>query len=107
MTYKHILLGVSIALNIVLAWNLIWGEQGFVAYKSLEQEFMVLNDRIDSLSKKNIALSREIKLLQTDDKYIEQMIRKRLNFVKDNEIWYIFSGEPGLRDGGDLNEAKN
>ncbi len=105
MSYRRLLLCCSVFLNIALAWNLIWGEQGLVAYKALQQEFMALNERMDALGSKNIALSREIKLLQSDDKYIEQMIRKRLNFVKDNEIWYIFPD--GLNTGAGLNETEN
>ena len=35
-------------------------------------------------------LSREIRLLQTDDSYVEKMIRQRLNYVRKNEILYLF-----------------
>jgi cell division protein FtsB len=107
MDYKRLLLAFSVLLNIVLAWHLIWGGHGFVAYKAMEQELLVLNDRMDNLARKNISLSREIKLLQSDDKYIEQILRKRLNFVRDNEIWYIFPEGLGAQAGEGVNEAKN
>lgn len=84
------MLGASVLLNLTLLWALIWGEQGLVAYRSLRGELSALAERNQALGEKNIQLSREIKLLESDNKYIEQMIRKRLNFIKENEIWYIF-----------------
>ncbi|MFV0349621.1 MAG: FtsB family cell division protein [Halodesulfovibrio sp.] len=32
-------------------------------------------------------------MLQSDPAYIERVIRQRMNFVKDNEILYIFPEE--------------
>lgn len=75
-----------------------------MAYKALSQELSILNARAELLNEKNIQLSREIKLLESDDKYIEQMIRKRLNFIKENEVWYIFP-ESGKAE--DANETEN
>ena len=92
---------------MLLLWALVWGEQGFFEYNALKQECLVLADRLDSLNDANIALSREIRLLRSDDKYMEQIIRKRLNFVKNNEIWYIFPGEHGALTGGISDETKN
>lgn len=107
MNYKYPVLGISLLLNLLLVWNLIWGEQGLISYKSLQQEFLLLDERIESLEQQNIALSREIRLLQTDDKYIEQMIRRRLNFIKENEVWYIFPDSRAKSAGESLNETKN
>lgn len=103
MTYRHLLLGASIILNLVLFGALIWGEQGLVAYRGLRQELDALGARAEALSEENIRLSREIKLLESDDKYIEQMIRKRLNYIKENEIWYIFPKDRGV-EGADETE---
>ena len=36
------------------------------------------------------ALSREIRLLKTDPAYVEKVIRQRLNYVRKNEILYLF-----------------
>lgn len=80
------------AINCILLYSLVWGEQGLKAYRNLKEQHQILATRIKELDEKNIALSREIRLLQTDEKYIEKVIRKRFNFVKDNEILYIFPG---------------
>lgn len=104
MTYRHLLLGASVVLNLLLLWALIWGGQGVVAYKALRRELDHLSARAEALSEKNVRLSREIKLLESDDGYIEKMIRKRLNFIKENEVWYIFP-ESGEAEGA--NETEN
>lgn len=104
MACRRLLLAASVILNIVLFWALVWGEQGLVAYRSLKGELDALQARAELLSEKNITLSREIKLLESDDKYIEQMIRKRLNFIKENEVWYIFP-DSGRAEGA--NETEN
>lgn len=107
MWYRRLFLACSLMLNLLLLWALIWGEQGFFEYNALKQECIVLADRLDSLNDANIALSREIRLLRSDDKYMEQMIRKRLNFVKNNELWYIFTGGQGTLLGEVTDETKN
>ena len=107
MWYRHLFLLGSLMLNLLLLWALIWGAQGFFEYNALKQECIALADRLDGLNTANIALSREIRLLRSDDKYMEQMIRKRLNFVKNNEIWYIFPGGQGTLLGEVTDETKN
>ena len=104
MAFRRLFLLASLILNIVLFWALVWGGQGLVAYKALRRELDVLSERADILNEKNVQLSREIKLLESDDKYIEQMIRKRLNFIRENEVWYIFPGN-GRAEGA--NETEN
>lgn len=107
MSFRTVLLGMSIFLNLVLFWALIWGGHGWLAYKNLSQEATALQERIESVSSKNLALSREIRLLLSDDKYVEQVIRKRLNFVKNNEIWYVFPERPVLPEGEGTDETEN
>ena len=43
-----------------------------------------------ALDEKRAALSREIRLLKTDPAYVEKVIRQRLNYVRKNEILYLF-----------------
>lgn len=83
-----------------------------IAYQGLKEQYISLKQKITELDQKNLALSKEIRLLQSDDKYIDAMIRKRLNFVKDNEILYIFSDKEATdkdaaKPGAGPDEAKN
>lgn len=96
------------AINCILLYSLVWGEQGLKAYRNLKEQHQVLTGRITELDEKNIALSREIRLLQTDEKYIEKVIRKRFNFVRDDEILYIFPGTHDMaKPGAGPHEAKD
>jgi cell division protein FtsB len=101
-------LAASLLLNLVLAYNLVWGKSGAIAYMDLRERRDVLENRIAAAGEENLALSREIRLLQSDAKYIEKTIRNRLNFVRGNEILYIFPPEEsGERLGVPADEAKN
>lgn len=93
MAVRRIVLALSLVLNLVLVYNLIWGNSGAIAYKELRSRCDALDERITRIASSNLALSKEIRLLQSDEKYIEKMIRNRLNFVRNNEILYIFPGQ--------------
>lgn len=107
MNVRYIVLGVSIFFNVFFAWKLLWGDTGVVAYRNLQREYVEQDTRIAALNAANLELSREIKLLQADSKYIEQTIRKRLNYVKDNEILYIFLDDQAAQTLEGVNEPKN
>ena len=108
MFARRIVLAVSLFLNMILVYNLIWGERGVIAYKELRQRCDFLEERIRQIGEDNLELSKEIRLLQSDEKYIEKVIRNRLNFVRSNEILYIFPGETNGDPAGAMpNEAKN
>jgi len=108
MSWQKAFVGFSLVINVVLAYSLIWGDQGLNAYRNLKGQHQVLESRIKELDALTIALSREIRLLQSDEKYQEKIIRNRFNFVKDNEILYIF---PESRDtaktGAGAHESKD
>ncbi len=108
MNIRHIMLLLSIILNIVVVYSLVWGQQGVLAYKELTSLNQKLEHTIAELDEKNVLLSQEIRLLQTDEKYIEKVIRKRLNFVRSNEIIYIFpEKEDNLASGALAHESKD
>ncbi len=108
MIWQRVFVGVSLLINAVLVYGLVWGDQGLMAYQTMKEEHRILEARVKELDEKNLALSREIRLLQSDEKYQEKMIRKRFNFVKDNEILYIFPGaHDAAKTGAGSNEAKN
>ena len=90
MLIRRIVFTVSVFLNIVLLYNLIWGDRGVIAYKDLKARCASLQSSLDQIHKDNQDLSQEIRLLQSDNKYLEKVIRNRMNFVRDNEVLYIF-----------------
>ncbi|MDL2207324.1 septum formation initiator family protein [Desulfovibrio sp. OttesenSCG-928-F20] len=108
MFVRRAVLGLAIVLNLVLLYNLIWGKSGAIAYTELKSRCLDLEARILAVKEENLELSREIRLLQSDEKYLEKTIRNRLNFVRSNEILYIFPGEnAGGSQGAQSHETKN
>ena len=63
-------------------------------YSDLRSEYAEIQRQDAALDAENLSLSREIRLLQTDQKYVEKMIRQRLHYLRDNEILYLFDAAP-------------
>ncbi len=108
MFWKRVLLGASITLNIFLLVRMLASDQGVFAYRELKSEYNALALRLADQEQRNVALSQEIRLLQSDPEYLENVIRQRMNFVRDNEILYIFpdDAEEGAA-GAVQDEGKN
>ena len=68
-----------------------------VSYRELASQYAELLKERDGFDVVNAGLSREIRLLQSDEKYVEKMIRQRLNFVRSNEILYLFTEDANAR----------
>ena len=107
MLWRKLTLALSIGLNLIFLYSLIWGNQGIADYRRLKNECRLLQEQIDALDKANVALEKEIALLETDRKYQEKIIRTRLNFVKPNEILYVFSPSASEPAGAEQDEPEN
>lgn len=108
MHWHRFFVGLSLAVTVILAWSLVWGGQGLKAYNDLKAQHEFLEGRIVELDSRSIALSKEIRLLQSDAKYQEKVIRKRFNFVRDNEILYLFPGSHDTaKTGAAVHETKD
>ena len=104
--WKMVILLIALTVNAILFSRLVWGPQSLVSYRELASQHADLvgeGDRFDAVS---AGLSREIRLLQSDEKYVEKMIRQRLNFVRDNEILYLFTEDAPTR-GAVPHDGKN
>lgn len=88
--WKLLILAIAFMVNVTLCSRLVWGPQSIIAYREFSGQQQVLEEKIAEADAANADLSRQIRLLQSDDKYVEKMIRRRLNFVRDNEILYLF-----------------
>lgn len=108
MMVRRVAFAICVLLNFVLLYGLIWGQQGAIAYKRLKEQCLRLERQVVELDASNLALSKEILLLKNDEKYVEKMIRKRLNFVRNNEILYIFPEQAKTTSSGATpHEAKD
>lgn len=88
--WKSAILILALLMNVTLAYRLVWGEQSVSAWRDLKARQGQLTAELRDLDRQRADLSREIRLLQTDDSYVEKMIRQRLNYVRPNEILYLF-----------------
>ncbi len=88
--WKLTILAIALLVNVTLGVRLFWGPQSFANYHHLKTEQAQLQEQLEAQDIVNANLSREIRLLQTDERYVEKMIRQRLNYVKENEILYLF-----------------
>jgi len=108
MFWKVFLITVLGVLNVALFYRMVWSPYGLLVYHKLRQEHVQLETQIQELDKQNLALSHEIRLLRSDDSYVEKMIRRRLHYVKDNEVLYLFYDAPSSsKAGAPADEGKN
>ena len=94
-------------LNIALLFKTVWGPTGLAQYQSLKHQYQDLKDKIARLDKENVALSRDIRLMQTDSAYAEKAVRRKLHYLRDNEIVYLFTDSSGHATGAKTNDGKN
>ena len=108
MLWKTIILVIALIVNVTLGIRLFWGPQSLSTYHQLKKQQAALQAELSMQDVTNAGLSREIRLLQTDGRYVEKMIRQRLNYVKENEILYLFDGgQDATTTGATRHEGKN
>ena len=108
MFWKVFLITAIGVLNAALFYRMVWSPYGLLVYHQLRREHLQLEAQVRELDKQNLALSHEIRLLRSDDSYLEKMIRRRLHYVKDSEILYVFHDAPfSSKAGVPADEGKN
>ena len=106
--WKTGILAVALLVNLTLGVRLFWGPQSLSSYHHLKTQHAALQADLVAQDGVNAGLSREIRLLQNDARYLEKKIRQRLNYVKENEILYLFSGGQNANTmGASRHEGKN
>lgn len=93
-------------IDVALLGKTVWGPGGYLEYRELKREYGALQQEIADLDAKNAQLSRDIRLLQTDNKYVEKMVRQKLRYLRDNEIVYLFPAEES-QNGANSHDSKN
>lgn len=104
---KRILLAVLVMVNLVLLFRLIWSEHGVFAYMNMRERGEKLEAQLQDIDAKSLELSKEIRRLKGDRAYQAMVIRDRMNYVKGNEVLYIFSGGVNVPQGAADDEKKD
>lgn len=107
MFWRVFLLVALGLVNVVLFSRMIWGSTGLVEYRELKGQYAELQKELTDINTENLALSQEIRLLQSDNQYIEKMIRQRLHYVRDNEVLYLFDDSRETGSGAVKDDGKN
>ena len=104
---KRVLLFVLVMINLVLLFRLVWSEHGLFAYMNMRSRAAKLTQQLQEIDAKSLELSKEIRRLKSDRAYQEMIIRDRMNYVKENEVLYIFSGRGDIPQGAEDDEKKD
>jgi len=104
MRGRIVLVALLLIINLFLLFRMIWSDQGIFAYLELKSRYETLQSRIDSVDGKSLDLSQEIRRLKSDKAYQEKIVRERMNFVKQDEILYIFPDESAKPRGEETDE---
>jgi len=76
-------------LGLVLAW-LGFGERGFIHLYRMDRERQTYLEKINKLERENRELLDEIQRLRSDREYVENLGRREMGLVKEDEIMYRF-----------------
>ncbi len=77
--------GVSI-LALMLAYHVVFGQNGWVAYHEKKQEYQRLQVEVQQMQAENDRVTKQIKSLKTDPKAIEKEAREQLHYANPNEV---------------------
>ena len=103
---RRFLMGVGALLGLALAFLVLFSHRGLYRIYRLKQERQAVEQENTRLATENARLARTIDRLQNDPELIQDLIRRKLNLVKQNEVIFQFPPEvrrteplPGLQAG--------
>ncbi|WP_319586899.1 septum formation initiator family protein [uncultured Desulfobulbus sp.] len=82
----------AIVFVFFLLWIFFAPGRGLLHYLQLKKEIAALTEENSLLASRNTELSEDIKRLRSDDKYLEEVARKKHGLLKKNET--VFEFEP-------------
>ena len=90
---KRVVSGVLLVIIFYFVWLTWFGSRGDRALRSVENEINRLSERNQELKVENQCLEHKIRLLQSDARYQELVVRRELHMIRDNEILFIFKNQ--------------
>lgn len=90
---KHAIKSRPVCLVLVALVGLsfaVFGEKGALRLHQVRQHQAQLMEQVQQLNVSNLLLRNEVAALQNDDRYLEQVARGQLSFVRDGELVYQF-----------------
>ena len=96
-SFLRLSLLILVFIGLMVAW-LGFGERGFVHLYRMEKERQAYLEKITALEKENRELLKEIHRLRTDKGHIEDVARRELSLIKEDEVHYRFEKEKDKQD---------
>jgi cell division protein FtsB len=81
-------------LTLYIAFHVIFGTNGMVAYAHKRAESQKLDKEIQSLQQENGRLNVQIDSLKNDPKAIEKEAREQLRYTRPGEVVYTLPAQP-------------
>lgn len=88
---------VRTGLALVLVFALVdgvFGERGLLANMDVRRRIAVQHSTIDELTKRNNAITEDIRRLREDPSAVEELAREELGLMKDGELLIIIRDTP-------------
>lgn len=80
--------GMLILVTLLLAWDVIYGQNGLSAWSAKRTHDRMLTQQIDRLRQENEALRHQNERLRDDPAAIEFQARQNLHYARPNEVIY-------------------
>ncbi|HAR95571.1 MAG TPA: hypothetical protein DCR97_06365 [Deltaproteobacteria bacterium] len=77
-----------LALSLAFIFVILFSENGLLDLIRMKRQVRNIEAASKNLAEENIRLKGEIERLKTDDKYLEEMARKRFGFIREGEKVY-------------------
>ena len=84
-------------LAALLAYHVVFGHNGMVAYQQKRAEYKQLEQQIQQLQGENGQLSERIKALKSDPQAIEKEAREQLRYTRPGEVVYVLPPDRSSR----------
>ncbi len=77
---------LSIFVIMVLLALIVFSENGFLDYRSLELKNIVIHDQVDQVESENQKLEKEIISLKTDMNYIKYLAKHEYDMAEEDDL---------------------
>ena len=97
--------GLSLALLVYMAWDLVWSDHGYLVYRKEHAEVLRLQEKLAVMQKRREMLAGKILRLRKDPKALEELVHRELGYVYPDE--YMLIVPPTKGEGGTQNHKGN
>lgn len=85
---RKVATGLAAVLALGVAYHVILGANGIIAFEQKRQQKRMLNDEMVELQRENDRLKGHVDRLQSDPEAIEQQAREQLHYTRAGEVIY-------------------